>query len=213
MSEIKIKYTRHSKGVSFTHKYLFKCNKWIKELADENTLYSFISRSLLLHASLEGYANFLLECVDQEKYKNEKTFFASNGDYPGTFGKIKYLTETLDVPFDAGELPWQDIKKLQKIRNKLTHPRVFAYKDSGKAESLDDEFLTKEFYDNLPIIEIDRIEDSVVKVCEQLHNQCSVTSEECYNRMVLHGLRSPPFSLDLGFHEGGIDSAPILPEE
>jgi hypothetical protein len=94
--------------------------------------------SILLNVAfaLEAHANYLLEAVCPTAYENERTLF-SKGPYRGTLGKLRFLSECLNVSLDKGRRPFQTVKQLFDWRNLIAHSRIERPKEKIECTDLD----------------------------------------------------------------------------
>jgi hypothetical protein len=74
-------------------------------------------------AALEGFLNDLGSRIAPVEFGDERTFF-SGPVYRGTFGKLKFLAERVDLTLDWGRRPFQSLRSLDRLRNALLHPRT-----------------------------------------------------------------------------------------
>lgn len=122
----KIPYRRTSRF--FTHRFLWKASESLRaqiSSTERNPTHFEYTAYLTTYFTLESYLNYLGETVFPKTWENERDFF-SNGDYQGTAGKLKWLSEQLNVPrvSDTSRRPGQTISNLNKIRNLLVHGSV-----------------------------------------------------------------------------------------
>lgn len=122
----KVPYRRTSRF--FTHRFLWKASESLRaqiSTTERNPNHFEYTAYLTIYFALESYLNYVGETVFPETWENERNFF-SNGNYKGTFGKLKWLSEQLNVQrvSDTSQRPGQTISNLNKIRNLLVHGYV-----------------------------------------------------------------------------------------
>jgi hypothetical protein len=85
-----------------------------------------LAASVFAFFAFEAYLNEVGRRLAPEVWDGERTFFAK-GKYKGTLGKFRYLAELTKYPYSANRRPFQTVRLLATVRDKLAHGRVETY--------------------------------------------------------------------------------------
>lgn len=112
-----------SESEEYLHKYAWAVVKRQIQLAENESrgaLYDDLVAMVFAFHSLEGYVNFVGEKVAPDLWRDERRRFKSD-----IFKKLKAILERCEMePLDKSRRPYSTIKALQKLRNKMTHPKT-----------------------------------------------------------------------------------------
>ena len=98
----------------------------VKTTQEWQLLYIKIATFVLCFSSLEGQLNWLGSVIAPSEWEDERSFF-SKDPYKGTLGKLDFLCGKCSFIVKKGERPYQTIKTLHEIRNRLMHPKTETY--------------------------------------------------------------------------------------
>ncbi len=117
-------------GETFPHRTLWICAKTLNKKArkeKKGSKYPDMAACLMAYLSYEAYLNILLSRLDQTVWENEREFF-SKGKYRGTEGKLIWIAEFCgDFSWDRGSRPYQTIKKMSQLRNRMAHAKPSSF--------------------------------------------------------------------------------------
>lgn len=112
------------KGESYTYRVLWQASKHQLRLAEQiedGSMYCYLAAMVMAYFAYEAYLNYLGSFIAPDAWKNEKTFF-SQEEYYGIEGKLKIISEKINkVLPDKSKRPYQSIRMLQRLRNKIAH--------------------------------------------------------------------------------------------
>jgi len=162
-------------GELFTHRLLWSCcERQVKtaETEQRGNLYYELTAMLMAYLTYEAYLNFIGDRLFPQIWQDEKKFFNKN-PYKGTEGKLKYIIKQLNLSkVDAGKRPYQTIKKLEELRDFLSHGKVIKYKKVIKHHRNQEPPLfysiKKELFKN---INIQRSIEDIKSFIEELHSK------------------------------------------
>jgi hypothetical protein len=111
-------------GISITYEVIWGCCKNQIEVArrkEPGYFYFNLTAMVMAYYTYEAYLNHVLFCIDEETWKNERSFFSTE-PYYRTPGKLKKICELIGTEFpDTSRRPYQSIKELQKLRDFIGH--------------------------------------------------------------------------------------------
>jgi hypothetical protein len=169
------------------------------ETANTEHFYFCLPAMLMGFLAYEAYLNFLGERVAREIWENERAFF-SRRPYRGVNGKLRKITEILELPYpDGNSPPFSTLMKLKDLRDTVSH---------GKPERFEDEI--EHHVEEEPVfvrqskirqaISKDSVEvalNDVAAFIEELHRKAKPFIEELH-RKELHR-KAKPRGNDLWF--------------
>jgi hypothetical protein len=82
-----------------------------------------LAASVFAFFAFEAYLNEVGRRLAPDVWTKERTFFAK-GKYQGTLGKFRYLSELTGYHYSASRRPFQTVRHLATVRDKLAHGRV-----------------------------------------------------------------------------------------
>ena len=84
-------------------------------------LYDNLVAMVFTFHALEGYLNFLGSKIAQERWRNEREEFSGSG----IVTKLNVLHSACGLPVvDKSTRPYFDIRALEKLRNRIAHPKT-----------------------------------------------------------------------------------------
>ncbi len=122
-------------GEAFPHRELWNTATRQFEMARQQAkgaAHFDLAAILIGYLSYEAYLNLLVSELEPTVWANEKTFLSSSGKYPGAEGKLKWIQENISgLTVNKGERPYQTIRKVKNLRDKLSHGKPYNYADEA----------------------------------------------------------------------------------
>ena len=124
MTEGKRRFIEDSEGEEYVHKavWLVAKRQFLQaEAHPKGALLDHLVVLVFVSHALEGYANYLLNKVAPALWQDERTRFVKTG----LAGKLDALHELCGLaPLERGKRPWSTLRDLQRLRDRIAHPRI-----------------------------------------------------------------------------------------
>jgi hypothetical protein len=153
----------------YTHNQLWAVCSYYSEAAKSDRAGAFylnLGAMLLAFFTLEAYLNHIGQLICPSLWENEREVFRSTG----TFGKLDFLLEISGISFDKSKRPYQTLKKLQQLRDRLAHGRPEHIKSKQKIKPGQLKFISSTIEKLVSQNEVARSLEDVKKVVDDLNS-------------------------------------------
>ncbi len=139
------------------------------EAVPAGAIYDYLVAMVFAFHTMEGYINFLGEKIAPELWKDERTMFKS----ADLTEKLKVVCERCEIGVPPrGKRPYSTVSELNKLRNKIVHPKVLTVKKSIKfdADHPPPLFAASFLATSVSPQKALRARDDVKRIVHELHN-------------------------------------------